>query len=164
MPELNRRETLAGAAATLLAAMTPGQAHAALDAMGEWVQGRTTQLRWVVRYLWHPVFQGRFAEGDKVQIKLKSGRQDRRTYKAASLEAIEGRVRVVIPATAVPWRYVQHRWKGASARFVGKLRRCPEWRRRSAGPLYAVGTKKGWVIVSHQRMRALRSGEALIGR
>lgn len=156
MAEITRRSVLQGAAAAALVAAVPSAASAAGTIAADVAADQQVwKLHYVVRYIVEPVFQPSFAEGERVQVRFKNGKNDKRSFKASSLETGEGKVRFVIPPGAVPWRYVRGRWKEAPIAMHRKIERAKDWQRPGTGRLYVVGTPKGWVIVPANRMRSL---------
>lgn len=152
MGELTRRQALQGVAAVAVAATLPS---AAVAAASEWVEHATLKMQFVVRYSIRAIFQPSYDVGDRVQIKLKDNERDRRTFRAESLEWTDGQVFYVVPAGAVPWRWLQAHWRDVPSKFRASWRKWKLWRKPGRGRLYVVGTRKGYVLVPAHRMRRM---------
>ena len=145
-----------GAALAIAASVAPSTIAAPLGVTEADAKTTTWTMQYIVRFAIDPTFEPRHQVGDQVQIRLLPNARDRRSFKAETLEQVEGRVMLVIPGGARPWRYVATHLK-APAKFKASLARSNTWNKTTAGPRYVVGTRQGYALVSAQRMRALKS-------
>lgn len=161
MDDVSRRIVIKGALAAAAVAAAPAIAAGASTA-ATWVpvEPQTWTLQYIVRFATQPVYEPRHEAGDTVQVKFREA-GDRRSFKAQSIKPTEGRVMLVIPGGAMPWRYTAGHLRDAPAKFKTGLSRSAQFRRRSPGPRYVIGTSKGYSVASAQQMRAMASPSAI---